>query len=132
MNTGDHGSEEARIGQVILDYYSEGHVKSDPSLYEEILHPEWRFFLFDEHGHLRIVDRDEYTSWYDSDEVDPALVWETEFYSVDVTADIAAVKLRLECQDVQYIDYFNMMRIDRRWWIVHKMSVGVDKRAGQG
>jgi hypothetical protein len=132
MNTAKQAAEEANIRQVILDYYSEGHVKSDPLLYEEVLHPEWRFFLFDEHGQLRIVDRDEYTSWYDPDEVDPALVWETEFYSIDVAGDIAAVKLRLECQDVRYIDYFNMMRIDGRWWIVHKMSAGVDKRAGQG
>ena len=40
------------------------------------------------------MDRDEYLSWYDPDNADPELEWETEFYSIDVTASIAAVKLR--------------------------------------
>jgi hypothetical protein len=52
------------------------------------------------------VDRTEYCSWYDPKEVDPELKWETEFYSIDVSGNIGAVKLRLECQKVRYIDYF--------------------------
>lgn len=127
MDTISYEAEKEAIRKAILDYYHEGHVKSDPQLYKDILHPEWRFFLFDEEGQLSIVDRDKYLSWYDPDNTDPELEWETEFYSIDVTENIAAVKLRLECQDVRFIDYFNMMRIDGRWWIVHKMSHGVRK-----
>ena len=128
MNTVDYEVEKQAIRETILDYYHEGHVKSDPQLYKNILHPEWRFFLLDEEGQLRIVDRDEYLSWYDPDNADPELEWETEFYSIDVTESIATVKLRLECQNVRFIDYFNMMKLDGRWWIVHKMSHGVRKR----
>jgi len=127
MDTISYEAEKVVIRKAILDYYHEGHVKSDPQLYKDILHPEWRFFLFDEEGQLSIIDRDKYLSWYDPDNADPELEWETEFYSIDVTENIAAVKLRLECQDVRFIDYFNMMRIDGRWWIVHKMSHGVRK-----
>ena len=97
-------AEKQAIQKAVLDYYHEGHVKSDPQLYESILHPEWKFFLLDQ-GQLRIVDRDEYFSWYNPDNADPELTWETEFYSVDVTENIAAVKLRLECQKVRYIDF---------------------------
>lgn len=56
----------------------------------------------------------EHISWYDPQGANPALEWETEFYSIDVTENIAAVKLRLECQEMRYIDYFNMMKIDLR------------------
>jgi hypothetical protein len=119
-------AEKHAIQKAVLDYYHEGHVKSDPQLYQNILHPEWRFFLLDQ-GRLRIVDRDEYLSWYNPEDADPELTWETEFYSVDVTENIATVKLRLECQKVKYIDYFNMMKLDGKWWIVHKMSHGVHK-----
>jgi hypothetical protein len=119
--------DQKAIKQAVLDYYHEGHVQSDPALYREILHPEWKFFLFDEDGGLRIVDRDEYCSWYNPQDVDPELEWETEFYRVDVTGDIASVKLRIECQQVRYIDHFHMMKIDGRWWIVHKMSHGKRK-----
>lgn len=119
-------AEKQAIQKAVLDYYHEGHVKSDPQLYENILHPEWKFFLLDQ-GQLRIVDRDEYLSWYNPADADPELTWETEFYSVDVTENIAAVKLRLECQKVRYMDYFHMMKLDGKWWIVHKMSHGVHK-----
>ena len=126
MNVESYETEKEAIKKAVLDYYHEGHVKSDPKLYENILHPEWKFFLLDQ-GQLRIVDRDEYFSWYNPEDVDPELTWETEFYSVDVMENIAAVKLRLECQKVRYIDYFNMMKLDGKWWIVHKMSYGVPK-----
>ena len=126
MNEINYENEKAAIQKAILDYYHEGHVKSDPELYQNILHPDWKFFLLDE-GQLRIVDRAEYFSWYNPQDVDPELAWETEFYNIDVTENIASVKLRLECQTVRYIDYFNMMKIDGTWWIVHKMSYGVHK-----
>ena len=126
MDEVSYGAEEEAIQKVVLDYYHEGHVKCDPELYKRVLHPEWRFFLL-EQGQLRIVDRDEYLSWYDPQNADPELEWETEFYRIDVTGDLASVKLRLECQEVRYIDYFNMMKIDGKWWIVHKMSYGVHK-----
>ena len=128
MKNRRYSKEEDAIRSAVLAYYHEGHVRNDARLYEGILHPQWRFFLLDEDGRLRIVERDEYYSWYDPKGVDPSLKWETEFYSVDVTEDIASVKLRLECQNVRYIDYFNMMKIDGQWWIVHKMSHGVDKK----
>jgi hypothetical protein len=127
MGVENYKAEKEAIRKAILDYYQEGHVKSDPELYEQILHPEWRFALLDDEGHFRGVDRTEYCSWYDPKEVDPELDWETEFYSIDVSGNIGAVKLRLECQKVRYIDYFHVMKVDGRWWIVHKMSHGTQK-----
>jgi hypothetical protein len=127
MGTTDYENEKAAIQKAVLDYYHEGHARHDARFYESILHPEWRFFLLDEKGELRIVEREEYYSWYDPKDLNPTLTWETEFYSIDITENIAAVKLRLECQEVRYIDYFNMMKIDGKWWIVHKMSYGVNK-----
>jgi hypothetical protein len=123
-------AEKAAIRQTILDHYHKGHALHNAEYYKPILHPEWKFFLLGNDGELRIIDRDEYFSWYDPKDRDPALDWETEFYSIDVTGNIAQVKLCLECQKVQYIDYFNMMKLDGTWWIVHKMSHGTDKTGG--
>jgi hypothetical protein len=124
MNNVGSEVEKQAIQNAILEYYHQGHITCDPELYKNILHPDWKFFLFDQ-GQLRIADRDEYCSWYNPENANPELTWDIEFYSVDVTENIAAVKLRLECQEVRYIDYFNMMKIDGKWWIVHKMSHGV-------
>jgi hypothetical protein len=115
-------TEKDVIKKAIMDYYHEGHVKSDPVLYKNILHDDWKFFLFDEEKQLRIVGKNEYMSWYDPEKVNNDLNWITEFNYIDVTGNNAAVKLRIECEEVGYIDYFNLMKINGKWWIVHKLS----------
>jgi len=119
------GSEESEIKAIkkaIMNYYHEGHVRSDPELYKNILHNDWKFFLFDQNKQLKIVNRAEYLSWYDPENANTNLNWTTEFYNIDVTGHNATVKLRIECEEVGYIDYFNMMKINEKWWIVHKLS----------
>lgn len=108
----------------IMDHYHEGHVKADPSLYEKILHKEWRFFHHDDQGQMKVVNKDEYYSWYDPEKADTTLKWKTTFFYVDVTkGKIGSAKIKIENQNVQYIDYFNLMKINDTWWIVNKISI---------
>jgi len=120
-------TEKQAVRKAILDYYHEGHVRSDPALYCEILHPDWKFFLLDGEGTLVILDRGQYLAKYDPKDADPNLHWETEFLEIDITGNIGSVRLRLECEKVKYIDYFHVMKIGGKWWIVHKMSDYRDK-----
>lgn len=120
--------EKQAIQKAILDFYHQGHAQYAPDLYEKILHPEWKFFLV-EYEKLRVVDRAEFCSWYAPEKINPDLDWETEFYSIDITGNLASVKLRLENQKVRYIDYLNMMKLDGIWWIVHKLSHDFPKKA---
>jgi len=126
MNENSNEAEKQAIQETILKYYHDGHAKYRPDLYEQILHPEWKFFMLED-DELEVVDRDEFCSWYTPEKLNPELEWETEFYSVDVTGNIASVKLRLENQLVRYIDYLNMMKINGVWWIVHKLSHDTQK-----
>jgi hypothetical protein len=115
--------DKEAIKKVIMDYYHEGHVKADPALYEKVLHKEWRFFHHDDHGQMKTVDKAEYYSWYDPEKVDTTLKWKTTFYYVDVTkGKIGSAKIKIGNQNVQYIDYFNLMKINDTWWIVNKIS----------
>ena len=124
MATVNHESEKQAIHETIMATYHEAHIKNDPELFLQVLHPEWRFFRIDAAGQLCIQTRDEYVSQYDPASAGPPLDWETEIYSIDVTGNFASVKLRIECSLVRCIDYFNMMKLDGRWWIVHKTSHG--------
>jgi hypothetical protein len=119
--------EVQAIKKAIMDYYHEGHAKHDFSYYKEIFHDEWKLFYLDDKGKLQIVDKETYMSWYDPKDFDENVIWETEFFYVDVTKTVASAKIRLECQRVKYIDYFNMMKINDKWWIVHKISHGTKK-----
>jgi hypothetical protein len=121
-------SEEVNeIKKAIMDHYHEGHAKHDYRYYDGILHDEWKFFMIDQEGSLQIVDKDKYYSWYDPKDSDESLHWETEIYYVDITGNVGSAKIRLECENVRYIDYFNLMKLDDQWWIVHKVSHGTKK-----
>jgi len=122
MKDVEENREIELIKKAIMDYYHEGHVKADSNLYEQVLHDEWKFFMFDEQEKLKIVDKKEYYSWYDPQNVDPKLQWKTEFFYVDVYKNNAQVKISIENQNVKYLDFFNLMKIDGIWWIVHKIS----------
>ena len=123
----DLPAEREAIKTAIMDYYHQGHVKSDPECYRQILHDEWKIFYFDEQDKLCIADKEEYISWYNPNEVDDSLEWETKIYFIDVYKNNASVKLYIGNQEFGYIDYFNMMKIDGKWWIVHKISQRIDK-----
>ena len=114
--------EKEVIKKAIINYYHKGHVKSDPKLYENILHDEWRIFYLDKNGKLEIADKRTYMSWYDPKKADKTLEWKTEFFYIDVSKHLASVKLKIKNQKFGYIDYFNLMKIDGKWWIVHKIS----------
>ena len=83
--------------------------------------------MHDQTGTLQIVDKDKYYSWYDPKDIDENLHWETEIISIDTTRKVGSAKIRLECEKVRYIDYFNLMKLDEKWWIVHKVSHGTKK-----
>ena len=124
MDAENHESEKRAIHDTIMATYHQGHTRNDPERFLQVLHPEWRFIRIDADGQLCIQNRDEYISQYDPSNAGPPLDWETEIYSIDVTGNFASVKLRIECSLVRCIDYFNMMKLDGRWWIVHKISHG--------
>lgn len=119
----------AEIKQIKIDlekYYVLGHAEYDPGLYHQILHPDWKMFHL-EGGILTQVDREEFCRWYEPENRDPELVWQFEIHQVDVTGDVAQAKLSLENQKVCYLDYLNLMKIDGKWWIVHKIYHQVDQ-----
>lgn len=125
----ENESNLAEIRQIKLDlerFYVLGHVEYDPELYKQILHPAWKMFQL-ENGSLIQVDRDEFCRWYEPQNRDRALEWNFEIHDVDVTGETAQAKLSLENQKVLYIDYLNLMKIEGKWWIVHKIYHQVDK-----
>ena len=123
MNVDRSLEEKKDIKKAIMAYYHEGHVKEDPMLYDQILHENWKFFLHNKEGQLRVVDKKEYYSWYNPDTPDLSLKWKTTFSYIDVTDKIGSAKIIIENQKVRYTDYFNLMKIEDTWWIVHKISI---------
>ena len=112
------------VKNIIMNHYHKGHAKHDYRYYEGALHKDWKFFMLNQEGKLEIVDKEKYFSWYIPKDYDENLHWETEIDYVDITGNVGSAKIRLECERVQYIDYFNLLKLDGKWWIVHKVSHG--------
>ena len=126
MQKNQNRPEVERIQEALERYYIQGHVKYDPELYREILHPAWKMFHLVE-GKLELVDRDEFCRWYQPQNKPPGLVWDWELLEVDLTGTVAQAKLRLENQRDSYLDYLNLIKIDDRWWIVNKIYHEIKK-----
>ena len=121
-----HVEDREAIRKAIMDFYHQAHVQSNPELYDSILHDRWQIFYFHDDGSMAAADKAEYQSWYNPEDADQNLNWETRIYSIDVYENLASVKLWIGNQDFGYVDYFNMMKIDGKWWIVHKISQRAD------
>ncbi|SMF52678.1 Putative lumazine-binding [Alteromonadaceae bacterium Bs31] len=122
VKTMEDNMDTILIREAIMDFYHEGHVTSDPKYYQQILHDEWQMFSVGDNGELFQVDKQTYLSWYDPAKNDASLNWKTEILYIDVSAPLASVKVDIGNQVFGYIDYFNMMKIEGKWWIVHKTS----------
>ena len=105
-----------------MEYYHEGHVQSDGELYKEILHDIWKILWINEEGKIEYADKEEYISWYKPEDRNDNLEWKTEFYYIDVSGNIGSAKIKISNQEFGYIDYFNLMKENGKWWIVNKIS----------
>ena len=114
--------EKELIKKAIMEYYHEGHVQSDGELYREILHDIWNILWISEDGKIESADKEEYISWYKSENKNDSLEWKTELYYIDVSGNIGSAKIKISNQDFGYIDYFNFMKENGKWWIVNKIS----------
>jgi len=117
----EYSPEKAAVKKAIHDHYKEGKVKNDPKYFDQLLHKDWHFHTMD-HGNLRILDKAEYLSQYDPSKADPDIEWTLEFLTVEVDGNVGFAKFKLDFQTAHYIDYFSLMKLDGKWWVVHKMS----------
>ena len=118
-------SEEQIIANALVEYYFNGIRNADPELLDQIFHEDWMMFYV-RNGQLVKVDKSTMLSYFDPSEAQPDL-WEFEVYYVNVTGTAAAANVRIENDRVRFIDYFNLLKLDGRWWIVHKIFHGEPK-----
>lgn len=117
----EDSTEKDVIKKAITDYYYGGQKGSNPKLLDQIFHEEWHLYSIRE-GKLSITDKKTYLGYFDPSKANPDLNWDFEVYYVDVDGHAASAKVRLENDRVRFIDYFNMLKIDGKWWIVNKIS----------
>ena len=111
-------AEKALINQTI-DLYFEGWMTGDTTLLGKAMHSTCKLKNVKDEKVL-VFDRAKYLSFFK-----PRPRRENaggRVVSINVTANIAAAKCEIYTVDRFYTDYFNLMKLEDRWYIVDKIA----------
>lgn len=109
------------IEQSIQTYF-DGWLTADVEKIGSVMH-ETCFLKFTRDGKFAKRNKTEYlTGWTPRPRLANA---EGRIISMDITNNIASAKCELEIPGRLFTDYFNMMNIDGKWYILDKISTNV-------
>jgi len=123
----DEKEDTETIKKALTEFYFGGLKNGDAKLLDQIFHDEFRMMSINNEGILSIVNKQTFLGWYETPRENNSEEWSFEVYSVDVTGHEASAKVRIENKQTKYIDYFNLLKIDGKWWIMHKIYKGFPK-----
>ncbi len=118
-------AEKVLINQTI-DMYFEGWMTGDTTLLGKAMHTTCKLKNVKEEKVL-VFDRAKYLSFFS-----PRPRRENaggRVVHIDVTHNIAAAKCKIHTADRLYTDYFNLMKLNGRWYIVDKIATNRAKTA---
>jgi len=115
-------TSKKQIEDLLLNFYHKGHELSDGELYRPMLHDNFSIFWINNGKKIESTDKEDYISWYEAENRNTKLRWQTDILSIDVEGDIASAKVRIYNQNFGYLDYFNFMRENGKWFAVNKIS----------
>ena len=112
-------SERAAIEAVVTEYL-EGMIWNDPERLRRAMHP-----LGVQSGHYKgqfeFHDRDAFIELLESEKTaEPGTPYEAEIVSIDMTGDVAVVKVTAECLGTSFTEYLTLISVENRWRIVMK------------
>jgi len=121
QDKGSSKSDLAQIEQVIQNYF-DGWLTGDSTLIGSAMHATCHLKFFPG-GQFGMRDRNTYVGGF---KPRPRLAdAEGRIISVDITRNAAAAKVELEIPGRLFTDYFNLLKIEDRWWIMDKISTNV-------
>jgi hypothetical protein len=111
--------ERAAIEAVVTDYL-EGMIWNDPERLRRAMHP-----LAMQSGHYKgqfeFYDRDAFIESLENEKTaEPGTPYEARIVSIDMTGDVAVVKVENTCFGTSFTDYLTLIRVGDRWQIVMK------------
>ncbi len=113
--------DQKKIEQTIQNYF-DGWLTGDTTLIGSAMHASCHLKYFPR-GEFANRTRAEYLSFF---KPRPRLKdAEGRIISIDITLNAAAAKVELEIPGRLYTDYFNLLRIKDRWYIMDKISTNI-------
>lgn len=118
----EHPSNDLTLIEQTIQNYFDGWLTGDTTLIGSAMHPSCHLKFFPR-GEYGIRSRTEYLSGF---KPRPRLKdAEGRIISIDRTRNAASAKVEVEIPGRVFTDYFNMLRIDGRWYIMDKISTNI-------
>lgn len=117
-------SENEQQIRETIDTYFEGWMTGDTTKLGRAMHTTCQLKNVKENEVL-VFDRSKYLSFFSPRERRKNAGGRV--MSIDITNDIAAAKCEIYTETRLYTDYFNMMKINNRWYIVDKIATNKAK-----
>lgn len=112
-------SERAAIVAVVGDYL-EGMIYGQPERLERSMHPQC-MQAGHYNGQYEFFDRDTFIrSLANEKMLSPGSQYNSEIISIDITGDVAVVKVEDDCFGTSFTDYLTLIKNKDRWQIVMK------------
>lgn len=113
-----HPEEEAV--RAAVGHYLLGHATGDGSHYEQVFHPESKLFWVRD-GALNQRTSAEYIAGAPGHPADDEAQRQRRIAMIDITGNMAVVKVELDYPTALITDYFSMLKIDGEWKIINKI-----------
>ncbi|MFB9077498.1 nuclear transport factor 2 family protein [Flavobacterium procerum] len=106
--------------QKTLNFYIDGQATGDSVMVGKSFHSAWQLkYLADDK--LNIVTKSQYLSGFKKPYAKQPN-WSGRIISIDITNQIASAKIEISTSKLLFIDYFNLMKTSKGWFIVDKIS----------
>jgi len=114
-------AKKEEIRKALETYFFKGKLESNKKLLSQIIHEDYRLF----NVHRKKLDkytRVDFFSWLGGKQKIKFTI-----DSIDVTGEVAAVKVTEDAGDHMWVDYFNLVNIDGKWWIIDEVAYPLRK-----
>jgi hypothetical protein len=113
--------EKDEVRKALENYFFKGKLESDKQLLSQIIHEDWR--LFNTHKNkLEKYVRDDFFSWLGGKN---EIKFKIEY--IDVTEGVAAAKVIEDAGSHMWVDYFNLVKVEGKWWIIDEVAYPIRK-----
>jgi len=106
--------------RAVVQSYLHGLKFNDTVSLAKAFWPEARLFFVGRDGKISQLTQPKWYSMF-AGSIGKEEKGDLRIASVDVTKDVASVKVVEDYPGSRYTDYLNLLRIDGRWWIVNKI-----------
>lgn len=111
-------NDKAQIKQQIQNYF-DGTKTDNPDLLRKAFLPDATLKFVSADGKYQTRTIQQFFSYFTNSK---KRVFEGKIYYIDITGTTANVKLSTKYKTYQYMDYMNMLKTEKGWKIVNKIS----------